>query len=294
METKDSLQKNDRKSLIMIISSMLIYGTIGVVRKYIPISSVFLATYRGLVGALSLGAFVLLLRKRAFEGITRRQALLLAISGAMIGVNWILLFESYNYTSVATATLCYYMQPTIVILLAPIFFKEKLTIKKLICAAIAIIGMILVSGFRFNGLSGRGEFKGVIFGLGAAALYAGVVMLNKGLKGINPFGKTIIQLFMASVSIIPYLLLTWEPLDVTVTPILVILLLIIGFVHTGLAYALYFGSMDGLKVQTCAIVSYIDPVFAVILSALFLKEPMTISTIIGAVMILGAALVSEI
>lgn len=288
------VERNDRKSMAMIISAMLIFGTIGVFRKYIPLSSVFLATYRGLAGTIFLLLLVLILRRNVVKGLSGRQWILLIVSGIMIGVNWILLFEAYNYTSVATATLCYYMEPTIVILLAPIFFREILTARKIICATIAIIGMILVSGVSFATPLMAAEFKGVLFGLGAASLYAVVVMLNKGLKGIDPYGKTIIQLFAASVSLIPYLLLTWEPLDFTFSPMIVVLLLFVGFVHTGLAYALYFGSMDGLKVQTCAIVSYIDPVFAVVLSALFLKEPMSVNAVIGAVLILGAALTSEL
>lgn len=286
--------KNDRKSLAMIISAMLIFGTIGVFRKYIPLSSVLLATYRGMAGAAFLVCIVLLMRKNVFRGINKKQIILLVVSGIMIGVNWILLFEAYNYTSVATATLCYYMEPTIVIIVSPILFKEKLTIRKILCALVAIIGMFFVSGVRFNNTVNIGEYRGIIFGLGAAALYAGVVMLNKGLKGIDPFGKTIIQLFAASISLIPYMIITWEPIDVAITPIVIIMLLLVGLVHTGLAYALYFGSMDGIRVQTCAIVSYIDPVFAVMLSALFLKEPMSIGCIIGAILILGAALVSEI
>jgi len=286
--------QNDKKSLGMIIGSMLIFGTIGVFRRYIPLSSTLLATYRGLAGSLFLTILVVMLKKKAFDRISQKQLLTLIISGIMIGVNWILLFESYNYTSVATATLCYYMEPTFVILVAPVFFRERLTIRKMICAIVAVIGMIFVSGVSFNNRIVAGGLKGVLYGLAAAALYAAVVMLNKSLKGVDPFGKTIIQLFTASVSLIPYLIITWQPLDIVMSAKIYILLFVVGFVHTGLAYALYFGSMDGLKVQTCAIVSYIDPVFAVILSAVLLKEPLGIKTIIGAVLILGAAFVSEI
>ena len=75
---------------------------------------------------------------------------------------------------------------------------------------------------------------------------------------------------------------------------LLMLILIVGVVHTGIAYVLYFGSFDGLKAQSAAILSYIDPVAALLFSALFLREPLSLPGIAGAVMIIGSAVVSEI
>ena len=72
-----------------------------------------------------------------------------------------------------------------------------------------------------------------------------------------------------------------------------VLLLVVGIVDTGIAYALYFGSMDGLKVQSIALFSYIDPMSALLFSALFLREPLSTGGIIGAVMIIGSAVISE-
>ena len=67
-----------------------------------------------------------------------------------------------------------------------------------------------------------------------------------------------------------------------------------GLVHTGMAYAIYFGSMSHLKAQSIAVLGYIDPVFALLLSALVLHESLTVFGILGAVLIIGSALVSEI
>ena len=287
-------KENDRKSVLMILSSMLIFGTIGIFRRYIPLSSAFLAFSRGILGGLFILAFVRLKRGRNAERLPVRTVIWLAATGAVMGINWILLFEAYNHTTVAVATLCYYMQPTIVVLLSPLIFRERLTGKKAVCAAIAIIGMVFVSGVIGGGASQAGSIRGIILGLGAAVFYSGVVIMNKRISGIDAYQKTIIQLLAAGAVMIPYLLLTGGFSSEGFSTRAVILLLVVGLVHTGIAYVLYFGSMDGLKVQSVAIFSYLDPVSALLFSAIFLKEPLSAMGIIGAVMIIGSAVISEI
>ena len=199
---------NDRRSTGLFISSMLIFGTIGVLRRYIPLSSALLAFSRGILGGLFLLAFVRLRKKKAAAKLPRRLLLRLAVTGAMIGINWILLFEAYNYTTVAVATLCYYMQPTIVVLLSPIIFRERLTGKKAACAAISIIGMVLVSGVIGDSGGQGGSIRGVLLGLGAASFYAAVVIMNKKIPGIEAYQRTTVLLLSAGIVMLPYLLLT--------------------------------------------------------------------------------------
>lgn len=279
---------------LSLIASMAIFGTIGIFRKYIPLPSGTLAMFRGLIGALFLIIVMLITRKKPDLKSIKLNLILLIISGALIGFNWILLFEAYNYTSVATATLCYYMAPIFVIFASPIFLKEKLNAKKIVCALIALVGMILVSGIFDVGLSGFSELIGVFLGLGAAALYASVIILNRKLKQIGAFDKTLIQLIVAGVVLIPYIFIvedisgiSWSVTSVTMT-------VIVGAIHTGLAYAMYFGSIGTLKAQTVAIFSYIDPIVAIIFSTLLLKEKLSIPAICGAILILGATFISEI
>lgn len=285
---------NDRRSTWMFISSMLIFGTIGIFRRYIPLPSAFLAFSRGILGGLFILAFLKLKGRKPEGKLSAQTVLWLAVSGAVIGVNWILLFEAYNYTTVAVATLCYYMQPTIVVLLSPVIFKEKLTLRKGACAAVAVAGMVLVSGVIGGGGLQAGDPRGILFGLGAAVCYAVVVIMNKKITGVEAFQKTKIQLLSAGIVMIPYLLLTGGFSVGGITAPTVILLLTVGLVHTGIAYVLYFGSFDGLKAQSAAILSYIDPVAALLFSALFLREPLSLPGIAGAIMIIGSAVISEI
>ena len=298
-----SAETNRPGALLMLASSMLIFGTIGLFRRYIPLSSGLLAFSRGILGALFLGLFLIIRRlseqrcKTGNDGdiqesrtpaceLPLRILFLLILSGALIGVNWILLFEAYNYTTVATATLCYYMQPTIVILLSPLFFHERLTAKKLVCAFLAVLGMFLVSGAAGEGIPQGDAFRGILCGLGAAVLYAAVVIMNKCIRNI-------LQLASASVCLLPYLAVTGQLSYVKLDGFSLFMLLVVGIVHTGIAYTLYFGSTDGLKAQTIALFSYIDPVSALFISVLFLHEPMGAAGLVGAVLILGAAFAAE-
>ena len=287
---EDNMQNSRVKPLISLIGSMLIFGTIGIFRKYITLSSALLACARGFIGGLFLLFFVTLKKKKVFSVFSAKQIILFCITGVFLGTNWILLFEAYNHTTVAVATLCYYMEPTIVILLSPLFFGERLTLKKSVCAAVSIIGIALVSGITgFSGV-GTADITGILCGLGAALLYSAVVILNKKNPSENAYGKTIIQLLSAAVVLLPYILLTENVKGTSVDAKAIVMILTVGILHTGIAYALYFGSINSLNSQT---VSYIDPVSAIILSALFLNEKMTVLSAIGAVLIIGAAIVSE-
>ena len=282
---------------IKITAAMVTFGTIGILVRYIPLPSSIIALVRGVLATIFLLA-VMAGGKRWPDktAITRNLALLL-ISGALIGFNWILLFEAYNYTSIAVATLCYYLAPVFVIIASPFVLQEKLSMKKALCVIAALAGMVLVSGVIQNYASGgyteNLNLTGVLLGIGAGALYATIILMNKKLKDISSYDTTVMQLAAASIVLMPYCLLTVDMGALEVTPVSAVLLLIVGIVHTGIAYVLYFGSIKELPAQTVAIFSYIDPILAVLLSALLLKESMDMLSILGAILILGSTFVSE-
>lgn len=292
-EERTGAQTGRAKAYLMLVSSMLIFGTIGIFRRYIPLSSGALAFSRGLMGTLTLILFTRLSGRGGKRTLNRWQMGWLGFSGMLMGVNWMLLFEAYRYTTVATATLCYYMQPTLVILLSPLLLKEKLTPVKLICAAVSLLGMVLVSGLAGEDAAAQGG-KGVALGLGAALFYGAVVLMNKKMPQGDAYERTTVQLLAAAVVMVPYLFFSGPVLQGEMTPLALAMLLVVGVVHTGVAYALYFGSLGRLKGQFVAVISYLDPVSALLLSALFLQEPITPAGTAGAVLILGAALVSEL
>lgn len=286
------MNKDYFKSYIALVASMLMFGTLGIVRRYIPLSSAMLAMCRGVLGSVFLLFFVLV-RGGKLKLPECRTALRLVLTGAIMGLNWMLLFEAYNYTTVAAATMCYYMQPTIVILLSPLVFRERLGAKRLACAGAAIVGMLFVSGVLSGGAGQLQDIRGIIFGLGAAVFYATVIILNKKVVVEDVYAKTIIQLAGAALVMIPYVLITEGVPELALTPADIGLVLLVGVVHTGVTYALYFGSMQRLRAQTVAVLSYIDPVFALLLSAAVLHESLTPLGIVGAVLIIGSAIISE-
>ena len=288
-------QSDSTKSKLMFLTAMFIFGTIGIFRRYIPLPSGAIAMSRGFIGVAFLLLAMMVLRKAFSMTAIKENLAVLCISGALIGFNWIFLFEAYNYTTVATATLCYYMAPVFVILMSPIVLKEKLTGKKLACAMVALAGMVLVSGVLEVGVSGLSEIKGILFGLAAGLLYGTIMLLNKKLHDIEGYDKTLVQLIVAATVLIPYVLLVeWEAvMAVEWTSLIIMMTLVVGIVHTGFAYTIYFGAMGGLRAQTIALYSYLDPIIAVILSAVLLHENLSIAGWIGAIMIIGATAISE-
>lgn len=255
--------KDPRRARGELVLAVLLFGTIGLFRRGMDLPSSVIALGRGFIGTLFLLLSALLRGKALDTAAIRRKLPWLILSGGLIGFNWILLFESYRYTTVATATLCYYMAPVIVILASPWLLKERLTLRRGLCAAAAVLGMVLVSGVLTE--SRGGDLRGVLFGLGAAALI-----------------------------LLPYVLATEDLSALTWNAPSLLLLLVLGVVHTGWAYSLYFGSMGALPAQTVALCSYLDPVTAVLLSALVLREPLGLPGAVGAALVLGAALVSEL
>jgi len=282
-----------KKALGALVASMVIFGTIGIFRRHIDLPSSVIAMLRGFIGTAFLFVFIRLRGQRLSVADIRRNALKLVASGVVMGFNWILLFEAYRYTSVATATLCYYMAPIIMMLVSPVLLKERLTKKKIVCMLLALAGMVPVSGVLEAGFH-AGELRGVLLGLGAAVLYAAVVLTNKTITEISAYDKTIVQLAAAALSLAPYVLLTESLSAIQLSGISAVMMLLVGVVHTGFAYALYFGCTKHLSAQTLAIVSYVDPVVAILLSAVLLGERMTMLGIAGAALVLGATLVSEL
>lgn len=277
------------KGKLMNLSAMAIFGTIGIFVRHIPLPSSIIALVRAAVGMSFLILVLAVKRQKPDASAIRKNLPLLLLSGVFLGANWIALFESYRHTAVSTATVCYYMAPVIVLALSPILLKERLTAFQAGCMAAALTGMVLVTAPWRSDAS----LPGIAWGLTAAALYAGVILTNRKLSGLTSFDTTLVQLFSAALVLAPYVLLTEDIAGLSPAPMVLFLLLLVGVVHTGLAYTLYFGSIPMLPARTVAMYGYADPILAVILSALVLGEGLDIPGIIGITLVLGAAALSE-
>lgn len=282
-------RKNNPQAKLAL--SMFIFGTIPLFVRNIAVSSAELALYRAILAVILIG-FVLLITKQKIEisGFGKEIPLLI-VSGVAVGLNWILLFEAYKYTTVSVATLSYYFAPVIVTAVCPFLFKEKFTAKQIVCFVLSTLGLVMITGVgNFNG--GR-ELIGVAFGLGAAVLYAAAVILNKFIKNVGGIQRTFLQFVSAIIVLGPYVLftdgVTLRSLDAKGW----VNLIIVGFIHTGITYCLYFSSLKELSGQKAAILSYIDPLVAVVISVTVLGESMTLIQVIGGALILGFTMVDS-
>lgn len=282
--------KNPRLQLSLAMAS---FGTLGLFVRYIGISSAALALCRAVLAAVLLGIFLAATGQGVGLKTIRKSLPLLLISGGAMGINWILLFEAYRYTTVSVATLSYYFAPVLVTLACPILFKEKLGARQWLCFAMSTLGIVLITGI--GDLSGSDtHFAGILFGLGAAVFYASVVLLNKFIRDVGGIQRTFLQFVAAVIVLIPYVVCTggidlgaldgagWTSL------------LVVGLVHTGLTYCLYFSALKELPGQEAAILSYIDPLVAVVISVSVLGEQLTWLQALGGALILGFTLYNEL
>ena len=276
---------------VKMVAAMGIFGTLGPFVRNIDISSGELALYRAVLATILIGVFFILTRRPIVLGQSRRELPYLFASGVAIGLNWILLFEAYKYTTISIATLCYYFAPILVTLVCPILFKEKLSSRQIICFAMSTLGIVLITGI---GTDTSGSLLGILCGLGAAVFYATAVVLNKFIKNVDGIDRTMLQFLAAILILLPYVTVTngfnLERLDSLGWTCL----LIVGCIHTGFTYCLYFSSLKDLPGQKVAILNYIDPLVAIAISVLILNETMSGIQIIGGTLILVFTLLNEL
>lgn len=280
-----------KKARWMLSASMVIFGTLGPFVRNISVASGELALYRAILAAVMIGAVLLVTGQKLPLGKMKRQVPLLLLSGGAMGINWILLFEAYKYTTVSVATLSYYFAPVIVTAVCPLLFREKLTAKQVLCFVMSTLGLVLITGF---GMKGGTDLVGILFGLGAAVFYATVVLLNKFIRDVEGIHRTFLQFLAAIVVLVPYVAfsggVTLGGMDATGW----VCLLVVGLVHTGATYCMYFSSLKELPGQKAAILSYIDPLVAVLVSVTVLGETMTLWQALGGALILGFTLYNEL
>ena len=283
--------KKENTAKILMAVAMFIFGTLAPFVRNISVSSGELALYRAVLAAVLVGGFLLITRQKLSLGSIKKELLLLLLSGAAMGINWILLFEAYKYTTVSVATLSYYFAPVIVMVVCPLLFKEKMTGKQILCFVMSTVGLVLITGTAGGG---SGDLLGIAFGLGAAVFYATVMLLNKFIKGVTGLHRTFIQFLSAVVVLIPYVAFSggFHPGNLSGNGWGA--LLIVGLVHTGITYCMYFSALKELPGREVAILSYVDPLVAVLVSMIWLKEGITLPQIIGGLLILGFTLWSEL
>jgi len=284
--------KREMNARAMLSISMAVFGTLGIFTRNIAVSSGELALYRAVLAAMLIAVYLAGTKQSIHFRAIKKELLLLLFSGAAMGINWILLFEAYKYTTISLATLSYYFAPVIVTAVCPVLFHERLTGKQILCFIMSTAGLVMITGI--GDIGARSDGIGILFGLGAAVFYATVILLNKFIKNVEGIHRTFLQFLSAIVILIPYVMVTSGVTLRNLDGIGWINLLIVGLVHTGVTYCMYFSSLKELPGQKAAILSYIDPLVAVLISVVILGETMTMRQVTGGILILGFTLWNEI
>ncbi|MGM0410083.1 MAG: DMT family transporter [Bacillota bacterium] len=263
---------------LQIILAMVIWGSVGIFARFIPFSSKIIVFYRVFFAFISL-AIYLIIKKDIKIDLKENNLKVILLAGVFLALNWLFFFKAIKTTTIAKATISYYTSPIILNILAIIILKEKLKRKTLISLILGFLGMIFII---YNGkdLTG-GQFVGILYGLTAAFFYAFFSITNKKINNLGAIKATFIQSGVATISFIPFIL------PITVPDLKsIFLLLVMGILHTALALILYLSGLKKIKAQDVGVLSYVDPLSAVLLAALLLGEIPTILTTLGAVLVL--------
>lgn len=282
--------KQEGRSRAMFIAAMMIFGTVGLFVRRIALPSAEIALCRAAIALVVIGVFMAFTGRFKALRALGRPFWRFALSGVMMGVNWILLFEAFRYTSIALATLSYYIAPTLMVLASVIFLKERITLFQTVCFALSTLGLVLMVGV--SGGSGQ-DLRGIVLALGSAVLYAAVVMMNKAGGGTDGITRTFVQFLAAVTVLLPFIALRGGFHVGQLDGSGLMNLLVLGLVHTGMCYCLYFISLAHLRGQQAAILSYLDPLVAVLLSVIWLGEPVSAVQLMGGGVMLLFAFLNE-
>ena len=278
-----------KTSYLKYIFALLLFGSNGIVASLIHLSSYEIVLLRTLIGSLLLIAIFFMAREKLTFYKYKTQSIFLAVSGIAMGTSWIFLYEAYDEIGVSLASLAYYCGPVIVMILSPILFGEKLTKLKVCSFLVVLVGIFLVNGTAFeNGVS----IWGLAYGLLSAICYSLMVMFNKKANDITGLENSMLQLFVAFLTVAIFVGIK-EGYRMEIDTQSIIPILVLGLLNTGIGCYFYFSSIGKLPVQTVAICGYLEPLSAVLFSVIFLKETMLPIQIIGAVLIIGGAMLGE-
>lgn len=283
---------SDSKAKIEYAVAVCIFGTTGLILRWTILPSEIMVMCRGFLGAILISCYLAACGKKPSFAAIRKNLFWLFFGGISLGLNWIFLFAAYRYTTVAVASLCNYTAPIIVLFLSPFLFRERLTFSKIACIIASGIGIFLISGIGAVSTV-QLDIHGILLGMGAAMGFVGIIVGNKRLKGISPYDRVIVQLLISALTALPYVLINHWGTAIPWNWTSVFWMFVLAVVHTAFAYCMYFSSMGELPVQTIALWGYIEPVVSVICSAFILMEPLSAAGILGAVLIIGSAIVSE-
>ena len=278
-----------KKSYAKYFAGLLLFGSNGVVASYIHLNSYEIVLLRAVLGGIFLLALFFVTGHHFTVHQHKRDLVFIALSGIAMAADWLLLFEAFAQIGVSLGTLINYTGPAIVIIFSPLMLKEKLTHSKVIALAAALLGACLVSAqATANGIN----VQGLLCAIFSAVAYAIMVLSNKLAKNIKGTENAVLQLLCAAIAIVAFVCVK-QGFSVEIARKEILPIVWLGLINTGVGCYCYFSSIGSLPAQSVAVCGYLEPLFAVLLSALVLHETMSLLQIAGAVLIIGGAIFGE-
>jgi len=274
---------------VKLVLVMIIWGSLGVFTRSIPLSALSLAFLRALIALPVLFAALKMKKTAKLKPPLLKPYL---ISGVLLGFGWLTLFYGFKHTSISSAVIIYNMCPVYVMIAAPLLLKE--TISKLQIAVIctSFLGLLMIVGHDL--LEGYG-YMGMALSAVSGLLYATIVLINRSIKvRLDNQTATFAQIFTAMIVLLPFVLIdgnvfTIISLDATA----IIFTILLGLLHTGVAYSLFFSLSAQMKSVEIVSYSYLEPLFGILFSVIVVDEVLTPLQIVGGVFILGSTFIGE-
>lgn len=276
---------------LQVIGNMVLFGTIPLVVVGLNLSSPAIIQWRTLIGSIFLFLLATITKKPVgWDGI-RKTWLPLTCSGICLGLNWITIFESYQTISVGITIVICYSAPILVFLLSPLLFRTHTTRAEVIGIIATVLGMVLMNlTSQVDGMTGGS----LLFPCLAALCYAGVLISGRYITGVSGRDSTLVQMVISFLIATLYSVLRMGELTQIPTSMGWVILVVLGILHTGLGYTLFFHLISKVPAQEFALLSYVEPASALLLAGIVLKEQMTPAQLLGAALIFGGVIYAQI
>ena len=282
---------NKKIAYLYLLITFFAWGSLYVVSKFvlgkIPPITILLLRYL-IAGTVLLFIIAQKNNRPKIERHDFKYIFLIGFVGYFLSVGSQLLGIKFSNASVAS--LINSMNPVTITIFAAILLNEKLTAKKIVCVALAIIGVYSIIG----GLNGDGQILGIIFSIISVVLWSLVsVIVRRITQKYGAFIITTYSLIVAAICIIPF-----SVCELIVTPnvqfnfSVIASLLYMGVICTALAYVLWNESLSVLEAGTCSLFYPVQPMVSVLLGCIFLGENITLNFVFGALLIICGVLLN--
>lgn len=275
---------------IKLVLVMVIWGSLGVFTRSIPLSALSLAFLRAL---LALPVLFAVLKMKKTEKVEWRLLKPYIISGSLLGFGWLTLFYGYKHTSISSAVIIYNMCPVYVMIAATLLLKETISKIQIAVVFFAFLGLFMIVG---QNLSEGYGYLGMALSAVSGMLYATIIIINRSIRSrVDNQTGTFVQISAAMIVLLPFVLaegniLTVRDLDAAA----VIYTILLGVLHTGIVYTIFFSLTTQMKSVEIVLYSYLEPLFGILFSVIFIGEKLTVLQIIGGILILGSTYIGEI